>query len=270
MTSSRRVSPRARPARPGLWGGRLFFGPQRLMYAGPLAPTEPHAHPTFQVMVALGEPVRMRDGDSHEADCPWAVIPPDVEHTVVRGALDVVLLHVPAEGLAGRRLRMLGVGARAEDWLRAGEWLRTCGVARLPVRWAEAEAWTRALLSALQAEVGAPPPTHPAVKKLLRLLPESLDGDVRLSALAPQVGLSVGRLSHLFRAEAGFALRPYILWLRLQRAAEHLQRGASLTEAAHAAGFTDSAHLNHSFRRTLGLNPSEIAGVVQWVGPPSG
>lgn len=250
--------------------GRLFFGPQRLMYAGPMAPTAPHAHPTFQVMVALGEPVRMRDALHHEVDCAWAIIPPDVEHTVVHGALAVVLLHVPAEGLAGRRLRTLGIGAGAEEWRRAGELLRACGIDRLPVRWAEAEAQTRALLSTLEANVGAAPPTHPAVKKLLRLLPESLDGDVRLSALAPQVGLSVGRLSHLFRAEVGFALRPYILWLRLHRAAEHLQRGGTLTEAAHAAGFTDSAHLNHAFRRTLGLNPSEIAGVVQWVRPPSG
>jgi AraC-like DNA-binding protein len=63
-------------------------------------------------------------------------------------------------------------------------------------------------------------------------------------------------------------LRPYILWLRLQRAAAHLQRGESLTQAAHAAGFTDSAHLSHAFRRTFGMSPSEIAGVVDWVLPP--
>ncbi|MCP3140284.1 helix-turn-helix domain-containing protein [Pyxidicoccus sp. QH1ED-7-1] len=66
----------------------------------------------------------------------------------------------------------------------------------------------------------------------------------------------------------GLPLRPYILWLRLRRAAEHLKHGAPVTQAAHAAGFTDSAHLSHAFRRTFGLTPTEIAGVVEWVLPP--
>ncbi|AKQ69384.1 Transcriptional regulator, AraC family [Myxococcus hansupus] len=237
------------------------------MYAGPLAPTDRHAHPTFQVLLSLGAPVRLCDALQREVEGRAAVVPPDVEHAVVQGAMETVLLHVPAEDRVGRQLRTLGIGEDAAAWGRAGEALLGGGGARLPVRWAEAESWTQALLQALQADAGTAPPTHPAVKKLLRLLPTALDEDVRLSALAPRVGLSVGRLSHLFSAEVGFPLRPYILWLRLHRAAEHLQRGASLTEAAHAAGFTDSAHLNHTFRRTFGLNPSDIAGVVQWVRP---
>ncbi len=238
------------------------------MYAGPLAPTAPHAHPTFQVLLSLGEPVRLRDSLHREVECHAAVVPPDAEHAVVQGTLAALLLHVPAEELVGRQLRTLGIGADAAAWVLAGEGLRGCGIDRLPAGWAEAEAQVQALLQGLQADARLAPPTHPAVKRLLRLLPDALDGDVRLSALAPRVGLSVGRLSHLFTAEVGFPLRPYVLWLRLHRAAEHLQRGASLTEAAHAAGFTDSAHLNRVFRRTLGLNPSEIAGVVEWVRPP--
>ena len=66
---------------------------------------------------------------------------------------------------------------------------------------------------------------------------------------------------------AGYAATN-ILWLRLQRAAHCIQRGASLTEAAHAGGFTDSAHLSHAFRRSFGLTPSEVVGVVDWVLPP--
>ncbi|WP_426756781.1 helix-turn-helix domain-containing protein [Myxococcus sp. Y35] len=269
MTPPHRARRSPRASRPAQWLGRVFFGARWLMYAGPLAPTDPHAHPTFQVLLSLGEPVRLRDCVQREVECRAAVVPPDVEHAVVQGALDTVLLHVPAEDLVGRRLRTLGIAADAAAWGRAGDALRGCGIGRLPVRWAEAEAQTQALLQALQANAGLAPPTHPAVKKLLRLLPDALDEDVRLAALAPRVGLSVGRLSHLFTAEVGFPWRPYVVWLRLHRAAEQLQQGASLTEAAHAAGFTDSAHLNHAFRRTFGLSPSEIAGVVEWVRPPS-
>ncbi|WP_228560158.1 MULTISPECIES: AraC family transcriptional regulator [Myxococcus] len=269
MTPPRPARARVPPSREDRWLGRVFFGPRRLMYVGPLAPTDPHAHPTFQVLLSLDAPVRLRDARQQEVECQAAVVPPDAEHAIVEGALSAVLLHVPAEDLVGRRLATLGIGADAAAWGAAGERLRACGIGRLPVRWAEAEAQTQVLLRELQADAGIAKPTHPAVKKLLRLLPEALDEDVRLATLAPRVGLSVGRLSHLFSAQVGFPLRPYILWLRLHRAAEHLQQGASLTEAAHAAGFTDSAHLNHAFRRTFGLKPSEIAGVVEWVRPPS-
>ncbi|WP_223754280.1 AraC family transcriptional regulator [Myxococcus sp. RHSTA-1-4] len=250
------------------WKGRLFFGSLRLMYVGPLGETRPHAHHSFQILLSLGEPVALRDRGQRVVTCHASVIPPDVEHTVVGGAGSVVLLHVNPDDLVGRRLRTLGIGAEADAWRYAGEPLRTCAVQSPPRRWAESEALAQALLQALQADTGAPPPSHPAIKKLLRLLPEVLEEDVRLSALAPRVGLSAGRLSHLFGAEVGLPLRPYVLWLRLQRAAGDLRKGATLTQAAHAAGFTDSAHLSHAFRRTFGITPSEIAGVVDWVLPP--
>ncbi|WP_343073486.1 helix-turn-helix transcriptional regulator [Pyxidicoccus fallax] len=250
------------------WKGRLFFGPRRLLYAGPLGETRPHAHHTFQLLLSFGEPVALRDGAQREALCHAAVIPPDVEHTVVSMVPAGVVLHVNPDDLGGRQLRTLDIGLDVEAWRRAGELLRACAVSSPPRRWAEAEALAQSMLRTLQADAGPPPPAHPAIKKLLRLLPESLEGDVRLSTLASQVGLSAGRLSHLFGAEVGLPLRPYVLWLRLHRAAAELREGASLTRAAHAAGFTDSAHLSHAFRRTFGLNPSEIAGVVEWVPPP--
>lgn len=43
------------------------------------------------------------------------------------------------------------------------------------------------------------------------------------------------------------------LWLRLQRAVELFAAGTPLTEAAHAAGFADSAHLSRTFRRMFGI-----------------
>ncbi len=250
------------------WRGRLFFGPRRLLYAGPLGETRPHAHHTFQLLVSFGEPVVLRDAYQREVPCRAAVIPPDVEHTVVSAAVAVLLLHVNPDDLVGRRLRTRAIGPEVDGWQRAGAPLLPHGAHVWPRRWGDAEALERSMLRALQADVGEAPPTHPAVKKLLRLLPGLLEEDVRLSALAPRVGLSAGRLSHLFGEEVGLPLRPYILWLRLRRAAEHLQRGATLTQAAHAAGFTDSAHLSHAFRRTFGLAPSEIASVVDWVLPP--
>lgn len=64
---------------------------------------------------------------------------------------------------------------------------------------------------------------------------------------------------HVFTASVGAPLKPYLLRLRLQRAAGELVRGASATQAAHAAGFADTAHMTRTFRRMLGTTPSELA-----------
>jgi AraC-like DNA-binding protein len=98
---------------------------------------------------------------------------------------------------------------------------------------------------------------HPRVRKLLALLQDgTFEGVVSLDALAEAVGLSPSRLMHVFTESVGIPLRPYLSWLRLQRAATAIISGASLTEAAHAAGFADAAHMSRSFKRTLGVAPS--------------
>jgi AraC-like DNA-binding protein len=57
----------------------------------------------------------------------------------------------------------------------------------------------------------------------------------------------------LFVEQTGVPFKTYLLWLRLVRAVELYSQGAnSLTDAAHAAGFADSAHFSRVFKRTFG------------------
>jgi AraC-like DNA-binding protein len=83
-------------------------------------------------------------------------------------------------------------------------------------------------------------------------------GGVSQAELANIAGLSPSRFGHLFSEAVGVSLRPYLLWLRLQRACGELMSGASATRAAHAAGFSDSAHMARTFRRMLGASPTEL------------
>lgn len=50
----------------------------------------------------------------------------------------------------------------------------------------------------------------------------------------------------------------YILWRRFVSVWEHRMNGVSLSEAAHAAGFADSAHLTRTSRRMFGVPPSAM------------
>src|SRR5262249_56048786 len=80
-----------------------------------------------------------------------------------------------------------------------------------------------------------------------------------VKAVAGMGCLSPSRFMHAFTESVGVPVRPYILWLRLQRAACDLKDGASVTSAAHRAGFSDAAHLTRTFRRMLGATPSDLA-----------
>ncbi|MEM8894883.1 MAG: AraC family transcriptional regulator [Bacteroidota bacterium] len=77
--------------------------------------------------------------------------------------------------------------------------------------------------------------------------------------------LSESRLLHLFKAEMGLPIRSYILWYRLKVAMEKVIGGANLTEAAHAAGFSDQAHFTRTCRKMLGVPPSVLTSNSKFI-----
>lgn len=98
------------------------------------------------------------------------------------------------------------------------------------------------------------------VAQVLDLVKRQFPSAPPVSELAAAVGLSPGRLSHLWKAEVGIALRRYILWLRLRHVIGRITIGDSLTDAAHDAGFADSAHLSRTFSSMFGLPLSRLFG----------
>lgn len=79
-----------------------------------------------------------------------------------------------------------------------------------------------------------------------------------MEALAEALGLSVSRLMHLFKGEVGVPIRRYRIWERVRVLTQHVAEGDSLTMAGLAAGFSDSAHLSHSFQGMFGIPTSQI------------
>ncbi|WP_278959510.1 AraC family transcriptional regulator [Aquipseudomonas alcaligenes] len=106
---------------------------------------------------------------------------------------------------------------------------------------------------------GRPPPGFTSDARIVRAV-ELIKADVScnqsIEFLADQVGLSVPRLTQLFRQKIGIPIRRYRQWHRLFVTCVGVTRGMNLTDAAVNAGFTDSAHFSHTFRSIVGMSPT--------------
>ncbi|CAG22211.1 helix-turn-helix transcriptional regulator [Photobacterium profundum] len=107
------------------------------------------------------------------------------------------------------------------------------------------------------------------IKKLLHELNQCLDGKClkpsnwRASDVAQKLALSESRFLHLFSKELGIPWRPYLLWCRMICAVRAILNGESATDAAHMAGFSDSAHLSRTFRKTFGMTIRQANAIFQ-------
>lgn len=81
---------------------------------------------------------------------------------------------------------------------------------------------------------------------------------VPLKEMAEEMCLSESRFQHLFKEETGITYSRMQLWKRLLKSFDYMRTSKSLTEMAHQAGFSDSAHYSKTFKESFGFAPSEV------------
>lgn len=242
-------------------GGCMLIG-----HAGGLVPE--HSHYAIQVAFGDAHGIRFRGGAREEWTTYAGVViasrqPHEMDATAIRRN---AVIFVEPETREGRALR--------EHWLGAGGIVALPDELLAPVRGALFDAWsaqgrqavTDASRAVVHALTGGVVPTASSDERILRAtayIRANLDRALTLEEVAAEACLSPSRFRHLFVEETGMALRPYILWRRFLHVWEHLMRGATLSAAAHAAGFADAAHLSRTSRRMFGLPPSAL----QMLGP---
>jgi AraC-like DNA-binding protein len=230
--------------------------PPAMIVWGPGFTAAPHRHHCVQLLLALRGSLLVRAGRRKAwTKCGAVWVRPDATHEVDARGTTLLIGFINAESDMGA-----AVSERIEGEI-------ACVPARQVARWraalgpapneARAERW----LTKFLMHRGRGVAIHPGVRRVLSHLeePRIVLDDLSLKTLARIAGLSPSRLMHAFTESVGVPLRPYILWLRLQRASCDLMHGASVTSAAHRAGFSDSAHLTRTFRRMLGATPSDLA-----------
>lgn len=239
-------------------GIHLMTWPPVLATRGPGFRGALHSHHALHFVLAIEGELRVRTSASGRWwGAPGVLTSPQVPHAIDAHGVEVLLVFLDPESDAcaavrpalDRAVRPLSEEERdalvrdvvPRTILRSGaeEWVRT------------AARTLRVTLPASQRRI------HPRVRKLLAVLRASgVDEATSLEVLASLVGLSPSRLMHVFTASMGIPLRPYLAWLKVQRAAMAIVNGSSMGEAAYAAGFADAAHMSRTFKRMLGVAPS--------------
>ena len=227
----------------------LYVWPHRLLVLGPSHASGAHRHHAAQIACGLDGPVAYESPDGVQCGDLLLIAPDTLHAHAAFGAAAV--LYLDADSLEWARFpgRVAAglVPLPFEPQLRCFARGAAAGDA------AAAQAF-------VDHVIGPAPPARsdddPLARHVCALVRQRLDGRITLAGLAAAVHRSPSRLAHRFREATGVPLRRYVLWCRLRVAAEAAMRGASLTEAAHKAGFADSAHLSRTFRATFGIAPS--------------
>jgi AraC-like DNA-binding protein len=101
-----------------------------------------------------------------------------------------------------------------------------------------------------------PLPRDGRARALAERILENPGCDSTLPELARDVGASVRTLQRRFQAETGFSLDAWRVRARMEQGVVALSEGASVTEAALAAGYRSAGAFTGAFKRTFGVPPS--------------
>lgn len=246
-------------------GGAKLFGTGRIVLwrGGSLwigradEEADSHAHHAIQVTLALsGGEVRFRTPGQDWASYTAAIIAAHQPHAFeARGEL-VALIFTEPESQEGRMLRerfLAGMAPLAPDTF-AEEAAALASAYDADATDDELTLRARAVIARLTlAQAVQSTLLDKRIAHAIEVLRERIGETVSMAEIADVVHLSPERFRHLFLEETGIRFRPYVLWLRLELALASYAAGKSLTDAAYAGGFADSAHFSRTFKRMFGV-----------------
>jgi AraC-like DNA-binding protein len=240
--------------------GVLYLSTGLVLLLGRYISTAPHRHFAGSVTVSLEGPIRYRTIGGSWIEARGIVARPNAAFELDSGDALVMNFQIDPEKADAAALDALPFGTSEViafpdqsldpliDTLRA--------MAHAPR--VNGHAMRNATLYALCQEPRRPRAFDPRIARVLLLLKQTFPDAPTSGELAAQVGLSEGRLIHLFGEQLGVPLRRYMLSLRLRHVLFGLALGHNLTDSAHEAGFCDSAHFTRVYRDMYGMPPSKI------------
>ncbi len=241
------------------WVGALTVGIGWVYYKGPVGHTDFHQHYAVQICFPHRGSLRVETREKSQTVETVLVIGSNVSHRLSSASPTAELLYIEPK-LAAQNAARLNMNDVMVLDLPAAQMKAIRGALDIDPKRLGAD-FGRRIASLIWPDGPsnkAFSPIDPRITETLEQIDACEDLNLRLGQLVAGSGLSASRFRHLFSAQVGMSLKSYLLWTKLQRAIQHLATDSSLTRAAHMAGFSDSAHLSRTFRRTFGLAPDDL------------
>ncbi len=222
----------------------LFFWEGAVLYTGPLSDTAVHKHNAIQVCMSIKSPFRVMLGGTWQ-QTNYAAIAANVPHQLDSSSSPIALALLDNDSFLGQNLTM--VTARPPS---------VVDIVSPPTNISEAQNTLRNMIGTMAA---APVLILDSrIERVVQYMADIPEEALRARNLAQDVGLSESRFLHLFTQHMGLPFRRYVLWRRIRKSITQIVKGADLTTAAHAGGFSDLAHFSRTFKQNFGLSPSKL------------
>lgn len=242
------------------WRGSVLLWEEHGLFLGNAGRAEMHESPAIKICVSLNGAFGLSSPSAEfPAKYAAALIPAGVRHAIEGYGNRMAMLLIAPEGDLGQRILHL---ATADTIVDLGENL--AGTLRLLLDEIGDDETSSGKLNEVIDEIADSFDLNdsqgidPRVLQSIEWLRSGRESGFLVKDIAAEVDLSESRFSHIFSEHVRVPVRRYLLWLRLRDVLHLLASTGSLTEAAHSAGFSDSAHLSRTFRSALGIAPTDL------------
>jgi AraC-like DNA-binding protein len=245
------------------YSSNFYLFPGHILYIGNLPVPKFHSHHVMEIFIGFDKPVNLITENGIYQN-QILLIRSDIPHTISESWDKMIIIVLDPETTIAKKL--------------AAKYLENKNVASLDID-LQSDVINRYFIN--PSSNGAEEVYHSIIdsftvteniqlkndKRIIKALSyiQSLEiKKISSGKIAKHVGLSEGRLIHLFKEQVGIPLRKYLLWLRIIDALIAVYSGESLSSAAHKAEFTDYAHLSKSFSAMFGYSLSMFSKNVKY------
>jgi AraC-like DNA-binding protein len=258
MTDKARLYERAASADAVEFDALWDLSEGRTFFTGPLYYNASHQHGAPVFLAGLYGKFRLRMQGGQWLSCRTAVIPAGVLHELDVGGDPITVFYIEPNIAGADALTPLARNTREVGGALVGSggeiaFMRDLYEDRYNPLWTADPLDDLMGFSKRQASAR---PIDPRIAQVVDFLFDHGDDLTSIVTLAGNAGLSPSRFQHLFTQQIGVPFRRYRSWNRIRKAIREIIKGNNFTTAAHATGFSDSAHLCHEFRKTFGAPPS--------------
>ncbi|MDF3822031.1 AraC family transcriptional regulator [Leptospira sp. 96542] len=224
--------------------------------------TDFHEHYAATLAISLGSNIRI-ETESGSCEYEVALLPPNTYHRTVSPGIPMLALLIDPESYEYNAVSNVVKKGKIKR-LDIGPFQHL-----LPKIWElyygnlnESEAWDLHLnlMQSIQPFQNRKPYIDERIQSIAQKIRNEIPDSIRMKEIGKDFSISEDRLIRLFKEQMGIPLRRYLLWVRLLRTARLLKEGMNITEAAHSAGFSDSAHFSRTFKENFGFVPSLFFG----------